>query len=144
MGKLVTSGNWTLDKTNYIDPYNNKNLKENVCWEIDGTQTWNFHALHPEMCMKHVTDFCQNTSNTWRSVMTFAQGNLYEERAALLNITSSTANWELPKLVPQIGSENGKQNNNKTSCLCGHWLIGIAKNYPKKVQLVKNEHSSTG
>lgn len=76
--------------------------------------------------------------------MTFAQGNLYEERAALLNITSSTANWELPKLVPQIGSENGKQNNSKTSCLCGHWLIGVAKNYTKKVQLVKNEHSSTG
>jgi hypothetical protein len=60
--------------------------------------------------MKHARHrFSQNTSSTWRSVMTFAQGKLYEERAALLNITSNTANWEVPKLVQQMGSENGNE-----------------------------------
>jgi len=63
--------------------------------------------------------------------MTFAQGKLYEDRAALLNITSNTANWKVSKLGQQMGSENGKQNNN-TSYHCGHWLFGYHASRAKK------------
>lgn len=43
---------------------------------------------------------------TWKSVMTFADGKLYDERAALLNKTSMTAKSKTPYKVCIFTSTN--------------------------------------
>ena len=102
----------------HINPCNIKNLKESVRYKFFGIHIWNFYVLcfeleiprwniHPEKNTRsmHTTDFTR-THSTWRSVMTFAQGKLYEDRAALLNITSNTANQRVNKINTTMSEDS--------------------------------------
>jgi hypothetical protein len=56
--------------------------------------------------------------------MTFAQGKLYEDRAALLNITSNTANQRVNKISTKM-SEVSKQKKKQNQHIISLWTFII-------------------
>jgi hypothetical protein len=56
--------------------------------------------------------------------MTFAQGKLYEDRAALLNITSNTANQRVNKISTKM-SEVSKRKKKQNQHIISLWTFII-------------------